>query len=51
MSDTELAQVTTDYRVLRIERTQSLAARSSPGDLSGIWPIATPTLLVVLLLR
>ena len=49
ISDADLAQATADYRVLRIERTQSLAAKSGPGDLSWAWPIVTLVLLVALL--
>jgi deazaflavin-dependent oxidoreductase (nitroreductase family) len=49
-SDTELAEATADYGLFRIERTQSLAPKSGPGDLLWIWPIATFALLIVLLL-
>jgi hypothetical protein len=51
ISDAELDQATADYRVLRIERAQSLAAKGGPGDLSWVWPILALALLIVLLLR
>lgn len=50
ISDAKLAEATADYRVLRIERTQSLATRGGPGDLLWVWPIATLALLILLLL-
>ena len=51
ISDAELDQATADYRVLRIEHTQSLAARGGPGNLLWVWPIATLVLLILMLLR
>lgn len=51
MSDAELARLTVDYRVLRIERTHALTGRDGPGDLSWVWPVATLLLLVALVLR
>ncbi len=50
ISDAELDRATADYRVLRIERTRSLATPGGPGDLVWIWPIATLALLVLMLL-
>jgi deazaflavin-dependent oxidoreductase (nitroreductase family) len=50
-SDAELDRATADYRVLRIERTQSLATTGGPGDLLWIWPMVALALLVLMLLR
>ena len=51
ISDAELARITADYRVVRIERTHELGGQRGPGDLSWVWPIVTLLLLVALLLR
>lgn len=51
LSDGELARLTVDYRVLRIQRTHALTGNGGPGDLSWVWPVATFLLLVVFILR
>jgi len=51
ISDADLARLTIDYRVVRIERTRALTGYGGPGDLSWVWPVLTVLLLAALLLR
>ncbi len=51
ISDAELARITIDYRVLRIERTNALTGQGGPEHLSWVWPIVTFLLLVAFFLR
>ncbi len=47
ISDEELAEVTADYRLIRIQRGEALSGKGGPGELSWLWwPIG-----LVLLLR
>ncbi len=48
MSDSEFDVVTEKYRLLHIRRTE---ARTGPGDLAWVWPLATMILLPLVLLR
>lgn len=46
-TDEELAKVTTDYRLVRIRRSEARTGRDGPGDLAWIWPLATFLLLTM----
>jgi deazaflavin-dependent oxidoreductase (nitroreductase family) len=45
MSDEEIAAATTDYKLIRIRRTEACTGRGGPGDLAWVWPVATFLLL------
>jgi deazaflavin-dependent oxidoreductase (nitroreductase family) len=45
MSDDALAEVTADYRLIRIRRLEARTGANGPGDLAWIWPLATLILL------
>jgi deazaflavin-dependent oxidoreductase (nitroreductase family) len=51
MSNAELAEVTADYRLIHIRRTEARTGPGGPGELSWIWPLATLLLLPLLLRR
>jgi len=51
VSDAELSRLTSEYRVLRIQRTEQLSRPGGPGDLMWVWPVATLVLGVLLALR
>lgn len=51
MSDAELDAATTDYRLLRIRRTEARTGTEGPGDLAWVWPLSTLVLLLALLRR
>ena len=48
MSDADLEAATKDYRLLHLERTEALTGPGGPGDLAGVWPVATAGLLALL---
>ncbi len=49
-SDDALQAVTADYRLLRIRRNTARTGRGGPADLAWLWPLATLTLLLFVLL-
>lgn len=49
LSDQELEQATTSYRLIRIRRTHKLSGRGGPGDLAWIWLIPLLVSIVVLI--
>jgi len=49
MTDEQLAAATADYMLIRIRRTVARTGPGGPGDLAGIWPLATLLLLFALL--
>ncbi len=51
MSDRELDELTRDYRVLHITRTQARTGPDGPGDLAWVWPAVTQLLLAGAALR
>lgn len=51
MSDEEILEATADYRLIRIRRTTARTGPGGPGDLAGIWPLATLVLFWLLLTR
>jgi deazaflavin-dependent oxidoreductase (nitroreductase family) len=51
ITDQELATITGEYRLLRIQRTAERTGRDGPGDLAWVWPLATMLLLPLALLR
>jgi deazaflavin-dependent oxidoreductase (nitroreductase family) len=51
MSDEQIAQSTTNYRLIRIRRTSACTGRGGPGDLAWIWPGLTLVLLPMVLFR
>jgi len=51
MTDDELAEVTSDYRVLHIRRTAERTGPQGPGDLAWVWPLATFLLLPLVFRR
>jgi len=44
-SDDELAQVSADYRLIRIHPTEARTGPGGPGDLAWVWPVSTIALL------
>lgn len=51
ISDDLLAQVTQNYRLVRIRRTAARTGHGGPGRLSWVWPLSTFFLLGILLFR
>ncbi len=51
MTDESLDAATTDYRLLRIRRTEARTGPDGPGDLAWVWPLATLILLWLLVRR
>lgn len=51
MSDAELADLTADYKLVRIERTAPRTGPGGPGDLDWVWIAATSILLFTLFSR
>lgn len=51
MSDTELAQVTAEYKLVRIQRTMPRTGPGGPGDLDWVWIAVTSALVLTLLSR
>lgn len=51
ISDTELAQATADYHLIRIRRGAACTGPGGPGDLAWVWPLATLLLSLALLRR
>ncbi len=51
MSDEQIAAATVHYSLVRIRRTTARTGPGGPGDLAGIWPLATLFLLWLLLTR
>ena len=51
MSDEEMDNVTSTYRLLRIRRTEPRTGPDGPGDLAWVWPVSTLLLLFALLSR
>lgn len=50
-TDEELAELTANYRLIRIHRTEARTGPGGPGDLAWVWPVATLGLLGLWLLR
>jgi len=46
MSDEEIADLTADYRLIRIRRINACTGSDGPGDLSWVWPLFTIFLLL-----
>ncbi len=51
MTDEMLASETAEYILVRIHRTVARTGPGGPGDLAGVWPMATLLLLFSLLTR
>ena len=51
ITNEELAEVSADYRLIRIRRTEARTGPGGPGELSWVWPLATMILLPLVLLR
>ena len=51
MSAEQIAAATVHYSLVRIRRTTARTGPGGPGDLAGIWPLATLFLLWLLLTR
>jgi len=51
MTDEQLDAETADYMLVRINRTVARTGPGGPGDLAGVWPLATLLLLFTLLTR
>jgi deazaflavin-dependent oxidoreductase (nitroreductase family) len=49
ITDQVLNELTSDYRLLRIKRTEARTGPGGPGDLAWVWPIATVVLLLLVL--
>jgi deazaflavin-dependent oxidoreductase (nitroreductase family) len=50
-TEEELAELTANYRLIRIRRTEARTGPGGPGDLAWVWPAATFVLLGLWLLR
>jgi len=50
-SDEELAELSIDYRLIRIRPTAARTGPGGPGDLAWVWPMSTFILLAMLLAR
>ena len=48
MTDEALDAATTDYRLLRIRRTEARTGPGGPGDLAWLWPLSTLILMWLL---
>jgi deazaflavin-dependent oxidoreductase (nitroreductase family) len=48
LSDVQLDEKTSDYRLLRLERTTARTGAGGPGDLAWVWPWAVGLLLLAL---
>lgn len=51
ISDQRLAELSAEYRLIRIRRTESLTGPGGPGDLAWVWPLTAAVLLALLLLK
>lgn len=51
ISEQRLAELSADYRLIRIRRTAQLAGPGGPGDLVWVWPLTAAVLLVLLMLK
>ena len=52
MSDAELAEVSAEYRLVRIRRTRPLDGPGGPGDLAWVWlPVTLLLTLIIVLSR
>jgi deazaflavin-dependent oxidoreductase (nitroreductase family) len=51
LNDEQLAEVTEDYRLIRIRRTEARTGSEGPGDLWWVWPVATFLLLPLAIRR
>ena len=49
ITDDALDEVTADYRLIRIRRTEARTGPDGPGDLAWVWPVTTIVLLIILL--
>ena len=49
-ADPKLAELTREYRLLRITRSHARTGGAGPGDLAWAWPLATLLLLALFLL-
>ena len=47
MSDADLARATSDYRVLRVTRTEPRTGHGGPADLAWVWPAALQLLVAL----
>lgn len=46
LSDERLAEITAEYRLVRLIRTEPMTGPGGPGDLAWVWPLAILGLLV-----
>ncbi len=51
LTNKELDAVTSDYRLMRIRRTEARTGPGGPGNLAWVWPLATMLLLPFVLFR
>lgn len=51
MTDEQILDATANYKLIRIRRTTARTGPGGPGDLAGVWPLATMVLLWLLLTR
>lgn len=51
MTDEQLAAETANYMLVRINRTVARTGPGGPGDLAGVWPLATLLLFFALMSR
>ena len=51
LSDLDLINLLESYRLIRIKPSNAVTGPGGPGDLAWVWPVATFTLLGLLLFR
>lgn len=51
IGEPELAELSADYRLIRIRRREARTGSDGPNDLAWVWPLATTVLLALLLAR
>jgi deazaflavin-dependent oxidoreductase (nitroreductase family) len=51
VSDPELEQLTAEYRLVRITRSEARTGTNGPGEFAWVWPLATMLLLPTLFFR
>ena len=49
--DARLAELSADYRLIRIRRTEPRTGPGGPNDLAWVWPVSSMVLLGLLLIK
>ena len=51
IGDARLAELSADYRLIRIRRTEPRTGPGGPNDLAWVWPVSSMVLLGLLLIE